>query len=418
MHRIFVIGVGAEGPAGLSAEALRRIADCDFLYGGRRLLRLFPENGERRVPVGTNLKEVAESLLSNRDRRQVVLATGDPNFFGIADYLYRHVGREYLTVIPHLSSVQLAFARIKESWHDAFLASVHGRSADRVADWVRRNPKVALLTDSVHHPGAIARRLISEGIRDCRMAVAEHLGTEAERVTFWRLPEAADQNFADLNVVILLREGSSSVPEMTAGGEEARWGLGIEDEAFFQRKPEQGLLTKKEVRVVSLAQLNLHRGSVLWDIGAGSGSVALEAAGLIGSSGIVYAVEKNCEDVENIRKNAATFGREIRVIHAEAPEGLEDLEEPDAVFIGGSGGRLAPVLALCGRRLKAGGRLVMNAATVENQSEGWRRLKEAGFRVEAIQLNVSRSQAIEGLTRFKALNPVTILTAVKERKGE
>ncbi|PTX64573.1 precorrin-6Y C5,15-methyltransferase (decarboxylating) [Melghirimyces profundicolus] len=413
MPPIDVIGVGADGAAGLAPHLRMKIAQCERLYGGRRLLNMFPEGDGVRVTIGSNLPEIARLLLKYRQQRQVVLATGDPNFFGVADYLYRHVGREHLNVHPHLSCIQLLFARIRESWHDAFLASVHGRSACGLTDWVRRHPKVVLLTDPVHHPGAIARRLLDQGIQNRRMVVGENLGAPGEKVTEWDLEEAAEKTFAPLNVV-LIRRLPGREPEPIRKPEPV---LGIKDGNFAQRAPMKGQLTKREVRAVVLARLGLSKTCVLWDIGAGSGSVGLEARGVIGEEGRVYAVERNAQDVENIRENARRLRRSLHVVHGEAPEVLESLENPDAVFIGGSGGRLDPLLSVCAGRLNPGGRLVMNAVTLENATAGYRRLQELGLDPDLIQLQVSRSRPIAGKTRLEPLTPVFLLTGEKSSGG-
>ncbi len=416
-NRILIIGMGAEGPESLPALLYERIVCCDILYGGRRHLALFPKCQAERVVIGNNLPEVAANMQANLHRRQVVLASGDPNFFGIADYLYRHVGREHLEVIPYLSSIQLAFARIRESWHDAYLGSLHGRSGARVVAWASRYPKVGLLTDNVNHPAAIAARLLEAGIRNLTMVVAENLGTSEERITYGRPEELVLKTFSPLNVVILLRDGFQAAGARFGVVEEPLVpGFGIDDAAFYQQKPEKGLLTKKEVRVISLAQMQIRPGSVVWDVGAGSGSVAVEAAFFAGPGGTVYAVEKNGENVANIRKNAAKFHCHIEVIEGEAPEALADLPAPDAVFVGGSGGKLAGIIQLCSQQLRAKGRLVINAATLEHLAESMALLKEKGFSLEVIQVNIARSRPILSLTRFDALNPVYVITA--EKGGE
>jgi precorrin-6Y C5,15-methyltransferase (decarboxylating) len=193
--------------------------------------------------------------------------------------------------------------------------------------------------------------------------------------------------------------------------------LGLPDEAFEQRRPLRGQITKREVRAVSLYSLGLRHDSVVWDIGAGTGSVSVEAA-LIAVQGEVYAVERNESSIELLRCNVERFGSaNVRVIPGEAPLALSDLPDPDAVFVGGSGGQLADILDAAARRLKPGGRIVVNLAALERAQEAYHRLKERGLATEMVMVNAARSRELaDGTVRLESLNPVFIVTA--HRKGE
>ena len=189
------------------------------------------------------------------------------------------------------------------------------------------------------------------------------------------------------------------------------WTPGINDSEFFQRYPQKGLITKMEVRVISLAKLKLDEESVLWDIGAGSGSLSIEAA-LMARHGKVFAIEKNPLDVQNIKQNIEKFGvNNIEIIPVYAPEGLGALPDPDAIFIGGSGGRLKHILDYVCPRLKPSGSLIMNAASVENLSVAMAVLKKSGWETEITMVNVARGKTTGAVTRFESLNPVFILSA-------
>lgn len=191
------------------------------------------------------------------------------------------------------------------------------------------------------------------------------------------------------------------------------WTLGIPDSEFFQRYPQKGLITKVEVRVITLAKLNLRETSVLWDIGAGSGSVAIEASRLA-KRGKVFAIEKTPSDIKNIEINIGKFNaKNVEVIPAYAPDKLDLLPDPDAVFIGGSSGRLEEVLEKVCRRLVPHGRLVMNAASVENLSTALKVLKKNKWQKEITMVMIARSKTTGALTRFESLNPVFILSAWK-----
>ncbi|MGI6187017.1 MAG: precorrin-6y C5,15-methyltransferase (decarboxylating) subunit CbiE, partial [Brevibacillus sp.] len=282
---IKVIGIGDDGQQSLLPLYRTWIMESELLVGGERHLSFFPEyTGEKLVLKG-GLMALADRLREEK-RKTVILASGDPLFYGVGSLLAKKL---HVEIYPHLSSIQLAFARMGESWQDAYFASVHGRSMKGLAQRIDGRDKVALLTDRQNNPAAIARYLLSFGMTEYDAFVGENLGSQEERSGWYTLEEMAEGTFSDLNVVILRRRRESPV-----------WPLGIADEAFAQRKPDKGLITKKEVRILSLAQMQLHVKSVVWDIGTCTGSVAIEAA-RIAREGEVYAVEKNADDLENCR---------------------------------------------------------------------------------------------------------------------
>lgn len=191
--------------------------------------------------------------------------------------------------------------------------------------------------------------------------------------------------------------------------------LGVPDDRFEQRRPKRGLITKMEIRVVSLARLALRPGGVVWDIGTATGSVAIEAAQLVGETGRVLAIEKNEEDVAIARRNAARFeAANVTVVHGKAPAGLDEWPDPDAIFIGGSSGSMAELIELAVDRLRPGGRVVANVATIENLQECVTALKGRGWHAEITLMQVARSRPILNLTRFESFDPVYIVTGSAE----
>jgi precorrin-6Y C5,15-methyltransferase (decarboxylating) len=398
---ICVIGIGENGAAGLSQETLERIERADLLVGGERQLAFFPAVAGEKRTLKSGLSAVVEELGRLREEKDiVVLASGDPLFFGIAGYLSAKLGAEHLDILPHLSSVQLAFARLGESWQDAVLESVHGRPMTGLAQRIDGQNKVALLTDERNHPAAVAAYLLHYGMTEYDAFVGEHLGGPDETYRHWTLEEMAQGEFQPLNVVILRRR--KDAPPI-------RRGFGFEDAEFHQRKPEKGLITKREVRVFSLSELRLTERSVVWDIGAGSGSVAVECARLA-KYGQVFAIEKNEGDLANVEANKIKFRTDFPVIHAKAPVGLDELPDPDAVFIGGSGGELAELIRLCASRLRTDGRIVVNAATIETLHDGMKAMQEAGLKPSVTLLQTARSKPILNMTRFEGLNPIYVIT--------
>jgi precorrin-6Y C5,15-methyltransferase (decarboxylating) len=337
----------------------------------------------------------------------VVLASGDPNFYGIASYLTAKLGKDIVEIIPNVSAMQVAFAHIKESWEDAVFASVHSRPIEDIVETVRLNHKIGIFTDDEHTPATIARVLLEHGVDGYQAYVCQNLGREDEKVIETDLYGLRQTKCSPLNILILLK-----VQQNTPAGAFRPRSLGIPDEEFHQRRPKQGLITKQEVRAVSLAKMRLTDESVLWDIGAGSGAVSIEASFLT-RKGRIYAIEKNNTDVAIIKKNLQKFHvPNVEVVHTFAPDGLDKLPEPTAAFIGGSGGRMEEILDLICRRLKPGGRIVINIVALENLSAAVDALKARGFVADVTLVNVARSTSVIELTRFEALNPVFVVTGV------
>lgn len=399
---IKVIGIGDSGKESLPAPYLQWIYDSERLVGGERHLAFFPDYRGEKITMKGGLPSLLEKL-QKEEKSTVILASGDPMFYGIGGYLAHKLPVE---IYPHVSSIQLAFAKMGESWQDAYFASVHGRSMKGLAQRVNGRDKVVLLTDEENSPQAIARYLLSFEMVEYWAFVAENLGGAEERTGWYSLEEMLEVTFSPLNVVILKRVGPSP-----------KWpSLGIPDEAFHQRKPDKGLITKKEIRVLSLAQLNLKRDSTVWDIGTCTGSMAIEAA-RIARDGQVFAIEKSDTDLENCRKNMRKFRADLTVVHGKAPAHLDEFPDPDAVFIGGSGGEMRDLLHICCTRLKPGGRIVLNAVAIESLHDALQAFKEEGFAAQITLAQISRSKPILDMNRFEGLNPVYIITAEKALGG-
>jgi precorrin-6B C5,15-methyltransferase / cobalt-precorrin-6B C5,C15-methyltransferase len=403
---IHVIGIGDDGPAGLAVCGRATIAAATLLCGGERHLAFFPEHCAERFVVRSNLDALVERLRhTTTPSRPVVLASGDPCFYGIGPYLARRLGRDRVSIQPTVSSVQLAFARLGESWHDALVLSAHGRPLAPLLPRAVVARKTVFLTDEHNTPGRIATALLDAGAADSPAHVFEHLGGSGERHTATRLTALRDSAFAPLNLLIVLR-GTDAAPPPVAFGR---------PEAVYAHR--DGQITKAEVRAVSLSKLRLRPGAVLWDVGAGSGSVSLEAAGLM-PGGQVFAVERDAAQLALLRQNAAAYcSSGLAVSHGEAPAVLADLPDPDAVFLGGSGSKLARILACVVERLRPGGRLVANFATLEHLLEAQQTLRARRWETEIVELNVARGTSLVGLTRLEPLHPVFILTAWAPEPG-
>ncbi|AJE02425.1 bifunctional cobalt-precorrin-7 (C(5))-methyltransferase/cobalt-precorrin-6B (C(15))-methyltransferase [Geobacter pickeringii] len=401
-QKVYLVGAGIEGWEGFGAKALEVINEAEILIGHRRHLDIFPDFRGKKQELG-DLSILLEEL-KGATKPTVVLGSGDPNFFGIARFLLRNLPKERIEIFPNVTSVQYAFARIKEPWDDAIFVSVHGRGLKPAVDRIVAAEKVAVLTDTVNTPAAIARELIHRGAEGYEAWLCEELGLPAEKFTKTDVKGLLELPAAELNILILIKAWEPQLAQYPV--------IGIEDDEFATAKK---LITKQEVRAVTLAKLRLQDDLVMWDIGAGSGSVSIEASNLV-PNGKIFALEKNPQYLTFIRDNLKKFvARNVMLIEAFAPEGLDDLPDPDRVFIGGSGGMLEEIIDAVDRRLKPDGVIVLNAVTLDTLTKAVEFLEDHGYTVEVASINVAKTRGLTEYKMFEALNPVYIITA---RKGE
>ena len=266
--KVHIIGVGGDGLAGLTARARDLLLSAEVVFGSDNALALVPELKAQRRQLGPDLP-AAVALLADflaKGRRGVLLAAGDPLFYGVARYLCDRLGKEHFEVLPHVSSMQLAFARIKESWEDAYLTNLATHPLEAVLDRIRTAETVGLFTSETQGPPFVARELLARGLDYFRAYVCENLGAPNERVTQGELADIAAMEFDPLNVMILKRKpGRPDLPVRPARFRR----FGNPDDVFAQSRPKSGLITQAEVRAIALAQLAIGPGSVVWDIGAG-----------------------------------------------------------------------------------------------------------------------------------------------------
>jgi precorrin-6Y C5,15-methyltransferase (decarboxylating) len=409
--RIHIIGVGTDGLAGLTPQARDLLARAEVVLGSEAVLRKLPDLPAERRVLGPDLAEIVSTLNGPLARKRLaIVASGDPLFYGVARYLCDRLGKERFEVLPHVSTMQLAFARIKESWEEAYLTNLQTHPLEAVLDRIRTAEVVGLFTSEREGPAAVARQLLARGLDYFRAYVCENLGAPDERVTQGELAEVQEMEFAPLNVLILKRKpGRPDQP--AAPGPRRRFGN--PDDVFAQSRPKSGLITQAEVRAIALAQLALEPGCVVWDIGAGSGSVAIEAARL-SEPGLVYAIEQDAADYHLILANAETFGvRNLRAIHGTAPAVFAGLPAPDAVFVGGTGKEVASLLEAAWNRLRPEGNMVVNVATLESLSSTHATLKRLAGTVKALLVNVARGTEQLETLRFEAVNPTFLLGVQK-----
>lgn len=422
---ITVVGLTGDSFAALGVDARRAIADAGLIIGGSRHLESLrawragiataadrdvsaPETtgagaGAGTDPPTTEIGADADAACrraaaaSGEGTSVCVLASGDPGFFGIVRALLRVVDRRRLHIVPAPSSVSLAFARLGLPWDDAAVVSAHGRPLSDAVRAIRVARKAAVLTSPDAPPEAVGRALLAARAVVDMVAVCSRLGHHDESVTVVGLDDLASGTWDPLSVVIVLGPAGKPIAGWggaVTDGKPLAWGL--PDSAFGHR---DGMVTKAEVRAVALGKLALPPTGVLWDVGAGSGSVAVEAASLCPGL-VVFAVEQRHEDAVRISENASRHGVEVRVVHGHAPQACEGLPDPDRVFVGGGG---LDVLDVATARLRPTGRIVATFAALDRATGAADRLGNL------VQLGVGRGRTLpDGSWRLSAENPVFV----------
>ena len=415
MGRLIVIGIGYKPLCDSAKDALKRAGS---LLASKRIAGVFADYPESKtfndkVIVINNVDETMKHIrihLEEKETDVVLLASGDPLYFGIGRRAIVEFGKETVEIIPDISSIQAAFALIKEPWDGAFLLSLHGgpdpnkrrKLKHELVDMpalVEHHALVCALTDAVNNPARIAQELMKSRIGDNNivMYVCERLGSVEERLVEARPSEIAKMSFNEPNVVIIKRT-CEQVPRTI---------FGLKETEFAHTK---GLITKDEVRAVALHKLRLPDLGVMWDIGGGSGSVSIESARL--SKGLeVYCLERHPDRIKQIKENVVRFGLgNVHVIEGSAPSAFAGLPRPDRIFIGGSGGNLRDIVEYLEEQ-KWRGVAVINSATIETLYSAIEAFESKGFEVEFTQVSVSRSARVGGMRRLEALNPVFIINA-------
>jgi precorrin-6Y C5,15-methyltransferase (decarboxylating) len=409
-EKVHIVGIGDDGLEGLAKSARQIVAEADMLIGAEQTLAAVPDRGCERVPVSGDYDVALRKIADSPGRRIVVLTSGDPLFYGVARYLCEKLGKDRFEVTPHVSSMQLAFARVKESWDEAYLADLATVSLDRAVEKIRSVDKAGLFTTDQCSPSTVAQAMSANGIDYFHVYVCENLGTPDERVTRGELEEIASQDFSRLNVMILVRKpGLPDRPKEMLG-----WRyFGNPDDAFLQSRPKRGLLTPMEVRTVALAELDLGPRSIVWDVGAGSGAVGIEAA-RIAHEGQTFAIEMDSDDFQLIRDNAQRIGvSNLTPVLGRAPEAWAKLPDPDAVFVGGTGRMVSQIVAAAFARLRSKGRIAANVSNFENVTEVSRVLRELTDDVQVRMIQISHATVQLDSLRFESRNPTFLITAMK-----
>jgi precorrin-6B C5,15-methyltransferase / cobalt-precorrin-6B C5,C15-methyltransferase len=396
VSRITVIGLDG-GPLGAEAETL--LGEAALVVGGRRHLAALGVEGERSAVLEGDLSGALASI-GRAEGSVVVLASGDPGFFGIVRLLKERFGGGNLLILPGVSSVALAFARAGLSWEDAVTVSAHGRDPRRAVNVCRAHPKVAVLTSLEFGPAELSREIEGWGRH---FFVAERLGEPDERTFSGDAAAVVGEEWGHPNVVLVLdKERPASERGWISSGFEGAGCWALPEDGFEHRS---GMITKPETRALVLARLGPGPGNLIWDVGAGSGSIAIECVRL-GAAAI--AVERDPESCARIRDNAARHGARVRVVEGEAPGALHDLPEPDAVFVGGSGRNFEDIVKLCAVRARRA--VVLTLITLERVVPAGRILEGCGLEVETTFLQASRVKGVGELHRLATETPVFVVS--------
>jgi len=416
---IQVIGTDASGLQGLGMRQRRLVEQAQMLAAPARLLKELGALVSPRVLVSTDqpaqlighLQQALEQGL-----RVVVLASGDPLWFGIGRLLLDRFGRETLRFHPAPSSLQLAFARIGRPWQDAGWVSLHGREPEPLAVRLQQRPAaLAVLTDPSQGGAEAVRRLLrASGLEAAYdFWLCERLGHDGERVQKLASADPMPPDLDPLHLVLLVAETSASPGRPLASGSDALPLFGLEDGLWLQHEDRPGLMTKREVRIQLLADLQLPATGVLWDLGAGVGSVGIEALRLRPQLQL-WAVEQRGGGAALIQANAERFGVDQAlaaggVLEGRAPAVLTQLPDPDRVLVGGGGRDREAIVAAVLQRLRPGGVVVIPLATVEALASLRPLLEQAGLQVGVSQLQAWRGAPLADGTRLAPLNPVLVL---------
>lgn len=395
-----IVGIGEDGLQGLSPIALSLIQQAEVIVGGDRHLAMLPPDDQRQKiawtsPISSSIAEI----INRRGESICVLASGDPFCYGIGVTLTRQIPLEEMTIIPAPSTFSLACAKLGWSFTETETLSLCGRPASLLQSYIYPNAKLLILSEGKNTPAIVAEILTNRGYGGSNVTVLEHLGGIQERIVQGIAGDWKETEIAPLNAIAVECIADAGVIPLSRLP-------GLPDNAYHH----DGQLTKSEVRAVTLAKLAPTPGELLWDVGAGCGSISIEWM-RTDSRCRAIAIEQNSSRLGYIADNAAALGTpHLKVISGKAPSILQDLPTPDAIFIGG--GVTAPGLFdICWNALRPGGRLVANVVTIEGEQTLFKWYDQVGGNLTRIA--IQRAEPIGKFLGWRAMSPVTQWIAIK-----
>lgn len=408
MKKVHIIGIGMGNKETLTFQAKRAIEGCAVLAGAERMVENFLTQGQKSHHA--IMPEALMSLIEEETSTEIgILMSGDLGFFSGAKKLRLLIEKKYgskdgndkvhITYIPGISSLTYFATALGISWEDAKIISLHGREGELISGVLGSNKTFFLADSSENTPGNICKELTKLGLGEAKVFVGERLSYENEKITEGKAKELADAHFDSLSVVMVINEEKKTREKIT---------LGIRDEAFHRGTVP---MTKEEVRTLTVSKLNICKGDILYDVGAGTGSVSIEMA-LTCPEGKVYAIEVNPQALELIEKNKKEFGvKNLKIVDGLAPEALESLPPPNGAFIGGSKGNLNEILE-CLIEKNPNVRVIINAVALETLSEVTSAMKKYEFEdVEIVQISVAKAKKLGDYNLMLGQNPVFIISA-------
>lgn len=394
-----IVGIGEDGPESLSPAARRLIAQAELVVGGGRHLELAGPLAGETLRWPSPLSDAFPAILARRGRPVCVLATGDPFFYGIGSALAREIPPDEIDCHPAPSAFSLAAARLGWALQDCALVSLHGRALERVLPHLQPRARILALSWDERTPARLAGLLVARRMGASRLAIGEALGGPRERVRETTAQGFLLSDIVPLNIVGIEVTAEADAPILSLAP-------GLPDDCFEH----DGQITKREIRALTLSALAPRQGELLWDIGAGSGSVGIEWM-LCHSSNRAIAVEARRDRADRVLRNALALGvPDLRVVEGKAPAALAGLPTPDAIFVGGGATDLG-VLDAVWAALPPGGRLVVNGVTLETGAELTRRMGVCGGTLITVQ--IARAEPVGGFRGWRPAMPVVQWSVTK-----
>lgn len=394
--KVYIVGIGIGSKAYLTEKATKIVEESDLIIGANRMLETFNYLDTKKV--NSYLSEEIKAILDETNVENVsILVSGDVGFFSATKRIIKALEGYNVELIPGISSIVYFSAKVEINWDNMKIISAHGRDVNIVGS-VMKYPRVFVLTGGKNKVSNLLNQLSKSGIEDLNIYIGENLSYENEKITNGTVEELLNYEFDDLSVMIVENPNPRSYESVK---------FGIDDSEFVRGEVP---MTKSEIRAIALSKLKLKESDIVYDIGSGTGSVAIEAA-LLADEGTVYAIEKNPKAIKLININREKFrAYNIEVIEGTAPDDLENLPAPDKVFIGGTGNQMEEIIETCIKK-NPNVRMVVNAIAVETISKTIECFKKFNIKhTEIVQMNVSKSKKVGSYNMMMAHNPVYIFS--------